>query len=98
MTTNITMPENTTIEKFTLADLENLITEIVNKTISQNESLSSENTQSQFVIYEKKFDPNAKPISEIFAELAAEIPDEEWDLLPSNASELVDEYLYGVKR
>jgi hypothetical protein len=41
MTTNITIAENTTIEKFTLADLETLITEIVNKTISQNESLSS---------------------------------------------------------
>ena len=88
MTSPSQVTENSTIEKLTFAELETLVTTIVNKTISQTPNIS----------LNKTFDPTAKPISEIAAELAAEIPDEAWDLLPSNASELVDEYLYGFVR
>lgn len=41
------------------------------------------------------YDYQARPIEEIIAEFAAEIPAEEWEKIPADASENLDHYLYG---
>jgi len=47
---------------------------------------------------ERAFDPNARPIGEIIAEIAREVPDEVWDQLPTDLSENLDHYLYGAPK
>ena len=42
--------------------------------------------------------PQAKPIWEVFGEIAASIPDEEMRKIPPDASANVDHYLYGAPR
>ncbi len=44
---------------------------------------------------ELAYDESARPIEEILKELAAEVPDEEWDRLPSDLTDNLDHYLYG---
>lgn len=39
-----------------------------------------------------------RPIEEILKELAAEIPREEWDRLPSDLTDNLDHYLYGTPK
>ena len=34
------------------------------------------------------------PIEEVIAEIAAEVPDEDWDKLPTDLSSRLDYYLY----
>jgi hypothetical protein len=41
------------------------------------------------------YDKTAKPIWEIAEEIAASVPDEEWDKLPRDLSKNLDHYLYG---
>lgn len=91
MIQNTEIAENTSLEKLTVADLKNLVNNLIKENLLQQES-----RLNGYVSPEKVFDPTAKPISEIAAELAAEITDSDWEGLPTNASELVDEYLYGI--
>ena len=44
---------------------------------------------------ETAYDPNERPIEEVLAELAAEVPAEEWNRLPVDLSDQLDHYLYG---
>lgn len=44
---------------------------------------------------EQSYDPAARPIWDIVAELGQSIPAEEWDKLPKDASIHLDRYLYG---
>ena len=39
-----------------------------------------------------------RPIEEIIAELAAEVPQAEWDRLPSDLTDHLDHYLYGTPK
>ena len=39
-----------------------------------------------------------RPIEEIAAELAAKVPQEEWDRLPADLSDNLDHYLYGTPK
>lgn len=41
---------------------------------------------------------NARPIWEVIAEISSEIPDEEWETLPSDGSVNHDHYLYGARK
>lgn len=41
---------------------------------------------------------NARPIWEVIAEISSEIPDEEWETLPSDGSVNHDHYLYGAPK
>jgi hypothetical protein len=41
------------------------------------------------------YDPDARPIWELVAELGKSIPEEEWEKLPKDASINLDSYLYG---
>jgi hypothetical protein len=38
----------------------------------------------------------SRPIREVFAELAAQVPDTELDKIPHDGSENLDRYLYGT--
>ena len=42
-----------------------------------------------------EFDPTARPIEDVLEELARQVPDEEWSLLPQDLSSNLDYYLYG---
>jgi hypothetical protein len=44
------------------------------------------------------FDQSARPIEDILEELASEIPQSEWDRLPSDLSDNLDHYLYGTPK
>lgn len=39
-----------------------------------------------------------KPIWEVFAEISASVPEEEWAKMPEDSSEQLDHYVYGVRR
>ena len=41
---------------------------------------------------------SARPIEEVLNELAKEVPQDEWDRLPSDLNENLDHYLYGVPK
>jgi hypothetical protein len=47
---------------------------------------------------EPALDPRARPIWEELAELARKVPKEEWDKLPSDLSDNIDHYVYGVPK
>jgi len=47
---------------------------------------------------EWEFDPTARPIEDILEELASQVPPEEWNRLPSDLTDNLDHYLYGIKR
>jgi hypothetical protein len=47
---------------------------------------------------EPPLDPSARPIWEELAELARKVPKEEWDRLPSDLSDNIDHYVYGVPK
>ena len=42
--------------------------------------------------------PTHKPIWEVFQEISASIPDEEWAKLPTDVSEQHDHYIYGTPK
>jgi hypothetical protein len=44
------------------------------------------------------FDATAKPIWEIFDEIAEDLPQEEIEKLPPDAAEQLDHYLYGAPK
>lgn len=41
------------------------------------------------------YNPSARPIEEILAELAKDVPEEEWNKLPNDLTDNLDQYLYG---
>lgn len=47
---------------------------------------------------ETHYDKSARPIEDLLENLAREIPQEEWDKLPSDLNDNLDHYLYGVPR
>lgn len=44
------------------------------------------------------YDAEAPPIEEVLAELAAEVPEEDWNRLPADLTDNLDHYLYGTPR
>ena len=49
-------------------------------------------------VAEKEYDETARPIWEIVSEIGSEIPEEEWEKVPSDLSKNLDHYLYGTPR
>lgn len=47
---------------------------------------------------EAAYDATARPIEEVLAELAAEVPEEDWGRLPPDLTDNLDHYLYGTPR
>lgn len=50
------------------------------------------------LLKEEQAGTDARPIWEIFAELSAQVPAEEWSKLPPDGAEQHDHYLYGVPK
>lgn len=90
------LSENTSLGNLTVGDLKLLVTDIVNQTLDKKGLVAKGYSPESLAKLEKPFDPTVKPISEIAFELASELTDEDWGDLPTNASELVDQYLYGI--
>ena len=44
------------------------------------------------------YDKSVRPIEDLLNELAKEVPQEEWDKLPSDLNDNLDHYLYGVPK
>lgn len=49
-------------------------------------------------IGEMPYDPAARPIEDVLAELAGEVPEEDWNRLPPDLTDNLDHYLYGTPR
>jgi len=49
-------------------------------------------------VAEKEYDETARPIWEIVSEIGSEVPEEEWEKVPSDLSKNLDHYLYGTSR
>ncbi len=47
---------------------------------------------------EVPFDRSARPIEDVIAEIAAEVPEEEWKKLPRDLSKNLDHYIYGTPK
>jgi hypothetical protein len=43
-------------------------------------------------------EPARRPIEEVLAELAAEVPAEDWAALPTDLTDHLDHYLYGLPK
>jgi hypothetical protein len=44
------------------------------------------------------YDPTARAIEDVLAELAREVPDEEWNRLPADLTDNIDHYIYGTPK
>ncbi len=44
------------------------------------------------------YDTSARPIEEVLAELAHEVPEEEWSRVPADLAENIDHYVYGTPK
>jgi len=49
----------------------------------------------KLITNDRSYDQSARPIEELLNELAKEVPQEEWDRLPSDLNDNLDHYLYG---
>ncbi len=49
-------------------------------------------------IREVLYDATARPIEDIFSELASEVPEEDWKKLPPDLTDNLDHYLYGTPK
>lgn len=47
---------------------------------------------------ETHYDRSARPIEDLLQELAKEVPNEEWEKLPSDLNDNLDHYLYGIPK
>jgi len=45
-----------------------------------------------------KFDRTVRPIEDILTELASEVPLENWEHLPSDLTDNLDYYIYGINK
>lgn len=75
----------------------------VTQTISDKiKQLAPEQQQEVLEFVEQKISASEKkdtrPIWEVIAEISSEIPDEEWEKLPSDGSVNHDHYLYGAPK
>jgi hypothetical protein len=88
---NKILSSDRSVASLTLVELENLITEIVEKYHQQ-----SQLQQPKLIEFSKEanFDATARPLWEIIGERASIIPDEDWAKVPADASERLDDYLY----
>ena len=80
-------------------------TEIAETIFEKVKNLSRKQQEDVLEIIEQKFSasPNlqksdSRPIWEVIAEISSEIPDEEWEKLPSDGSVNHDHYLYGAPK
>ncbi len=85
-----------------LSEMKTMQTEIA-QTIFEKVKVLPLNEQKEVLkIVEKKVSAfqkeDTRPIWEVIAEISSEIPDEEWEKLPSDGSVNHDHYLYGAPK
>lgn len=77
-------------------------TDIAQTIYEKVQILPTDEQQEVLEIVEKKLSDSRKkdtrPIWEIIKEISSEIPDEEWEKLPSDGSVNHDHYLYGAPK
>ena len=77
-------------------------TEIAETIYEKVKHLPIKEQEDVLQIIESKFSngasENSRPIWEVIAEISGEIPDEEWEKLPSDGSVNHDHYLYGAPK
>ncbi|NEO83499.1 MAG: hypothetical protein F6J87_04455 [Spirulina sp. SIO3F2] len=75
---------DTPITTLTFGDLETLIAQIVQQELQQ---YRPPEPSTFLVIPEQTYDETAPSILQIFADAATQVPDEDWDAVPQDASE-----------
>ncbi len=85
-----------------LSEMKTMQTEIA-QTIFEKVKVLPLNEQKEVLkIVEKKVSAfqkeDTRPIWEVIADISSEIPDEEWEKLPSDGSVNHDHYLYGAPK
>lgn len=77
-------------------------TEIAETIFEKVKNLPLKQQEDVLEMIESKFSNtasgNSRPIWEVIAEISSEIPDEEWEKLPSDGSVNHDHYLYGAPK
>lgn len=70
----------------------------VAKTIAEKIKVLSAEQQEQVLEFVENLEPKGRTPWEIWQELLKDIPDEEWDEVPTDASVNLDHYLYGAPK
>lgn len=76
--------------RITLADLKSWVEQIV-----QQELQHRQGSSMSWRVDQQPYDDHAILFYQIVADAALEVPAEEWEAVPHDASEQVDRYLYG---
>jgi hypothetical protein len=86
------------VGNLTIAELEALVTRIVNDKLQQSRSPESYEEMIQRIKQKiaEPYDTTAPSFLDIVQALAAQVPDEEWAKIPQDASKRYREYLYGT--
>lgn len=68
------------------------------KTIAEKVKILSAEQQEKVLEFVENLEPQGRTPWEIWQELLKDIPDEEWDEVPTDASVNLDHYLYGAPK
>jgi Arc/MetJ-type ribon-helix-helix transcriptional regulator len=97
----INLPENlersilAEVESGHFASIDDAIAEAVRLLLRKTNHSEAEPTKAVAGVPNE---PAHKPIWEVFAEITASIPEEEWAKLPTDGSEQHDHYIYGTPK
>ncbi len=86
------------------ADLENFLHEEVrngrfaSESDAVTEAIRRLKVESHAMSSSQTPPPENRPIWEVFAEISASVPDEEWAKLPTDGAEQHDHYIYGTPK
>ena len=92
----MTPPElkpNDSISSLTVADLESLVAQIVQKTLQQKQSSWDAQIQQVKQKLAEPYDTTARSLADVAIDLAAQAPEEDWAKVPTDASMRYKQYL-----
>ena len=76
---------NDSISSLTVADLESLVVQMVQKTLQQKQSSWDAQIQQVKQKLAEPYDTTARSLADIAIELAAQVPQEDWAKVPTDA-------------
>lgn len=89
------LDSNCSLASLTVADLEAIVESIVDRKINQDKNYLQHTAPANNEDISKiPFDTTTRPFTEIITEISNEISAEEWAILPKDASENFNNYLY----
>lgn len=94
MTTPDLKPDDS-INNLTVADLEFLISRIVQQQMQPEPTTWEAQIQKIKEQLARPYDKTARSLADIALELASQVPDEDWAEVPTDASIRYRDYLYG---